>query len=287
MQKFSKTNLGSQQKMFLPVILLAAFLIAYLPVWEGLVSAWSRSDEYSHGFFIVPLSLFILWKKKNVLARITPSPSAWGLAIIIISLLLYILADLAEISTVASFSMVPLLAGVTIYFYGFKILNECIFSLFLLLFMIPVPAQIYSSMTIPLQLIVSKTSALMASAIGMPIHLEGNVIHMPGRVLEVVQACSGLRSLISLLTLSLIFGYFALKSNWLRSVLFVSGIPAAILVNIIRVFFMVLAFYYFNLDLTKGLIHTIYGMVIFFLAIIIILIIRGILSIWDTPIQQK
>ena len=280
MQKSSKTNLGQQQKVFLPVILLAAFFITYLPVWEGLVLAWSHSDEYSHGFFIIPLSLFILWKKKNILSRITPLPSAWGLAIIIISLLLYILADLAEISTVASFSMVPLLAGVTIYFYGFKILKECIFSLFLLLFMIPVPAQIYSSMTIPLQLIVSKAS-------GVPIHLEGNVIHLLGRVLEVVQACSGLRSLISLLTLSLIFGYFALKSNWLRAVLFVSGIPAAIIVNIIRVFFMVLAFYYFNLDLTKGSIHTIYGMAIFFLAIIIILIIRGILSTWDTPIQQK
>ena len=287
MQKFSKINSGAQQKIFLPAILLPAFFITYLPVWEGLLSTWSHSDEYSHGFFIIPLSLFILWKKKNILARITPSPSAWGLAIIIISLLLYILADLAEISTVASFSMVPLLTGVTIYFYGFKILKECIFSLFLLLFMIPVPAQIYSSMTIPLQLIVSKTSALMASAIGIPIYLEGNVINMPGRVLEVVQACSGLRSLISLLTLSLIFGYFSLKSNWLRSVLFVSGIPAAIVVNIIRVFFMVLAFYYFNLDLTKGLIHTIYGMVIFFLAIIIILIIKGIFSIWDTPIQQK
>jgi exosortase A len=287
MQKFSKTNLGPQQKVFLSVILLAAFFITYLPVWEGLVSAWSRSDEYSHGFFIIPLSLFILWKKKNILARITPSPSAWGLAIIITSLLLYILADLAEISTVASFSMLPLLAGVIIYFYGFKILKENIFSLFLLLFMIPVPAQIYSSLTIPLQLIVSKASALMVSAVGVPIYLEGNVILMPGRVLEVVQACSGLRSLISLLALSLILGYFTLKSNWLRSVLFVSGIPVAIVVNIVRVFFMVLAFYYFNLDLTKGSIHTIYGMAIFFLAIIIILIIRGILSAWDTPIQQK
>jgi len=287
MPKFLKTNFRLPQKVFLPAILLAAFFITYFPVWEGLVLTWSRSDEYSHGFFIIPLSLFILWQKKNILARITPSPSAWGLAIIIISLLLYILADLAEISTVASFSMVPLLAGVTIYFYGFKILKECIFSLFLLLLMIPVPAQIYSFMTIPLQLIVSKTSALMASAIGVPIHLEGNVIHLPGRVLEVVQACSGLRSLISLLTLSLILGYFALKSKWLRSVLFVSGIPVAVVVNIIRVFFMILAFYYFNLDLTKGFIHTIYGMAIFFLAIIIILIIRGILSIWDTPIQPK
>lgn len=116
---------------------------------------------------------------------------------------------------------------------------------------------------------------------GVPVYREGNVIHLPNRTMQVVQACSGLRSMISLLTLSAILGYFTLKSNLLRTVLFVSGVPAAIFVNIIRVLLLVAAFYYLNYDLTAGNIHTVFGMTIFILALLLIIIIKQVLSIWD------
>jgi exosortase len=267
--------------LLLPALLFATFILAYFPVWKRLVLIWYSSDDYSHGFFIVPICIYILWRKKNVLAKIPTKPSLWGLALVIFSLLLYLFAYFAEIVTMASFSMVLLLAGLVIYVYGFLMFKELIFELFLLLFMIPVPAQIYSKLTIPLQLFVSKVSVDISSLLGLPIYREGNVIHLPGQTLQVVQACSGLRSMISLLTLSAIFAYLTLKSNVLRTVLFFSGIPAAILVNIIRVLLMVLAFYYFNYDLTKGTTHTVFGMIIFILALIFIAIIKGVLSIWD------
>jgi exosortase A len=267
--------------LLLLALLFATFILAYFPVWKRLVLTWYTSDDYSHGFFIVPICIYILWRKKNVLAKIPTKPSLWGLALVIFSLLLYLFAYFAEIVTMASFSMVLLLAGLVIYVYGFLMFKELIFELFLLLFMIPVPAQIYSKLTIPLQLFVSKVSVDISSLLGLPIYREGNVIHLPGQTLQVVQACSGLRSMISLLTLSAIFAYLTLKSNVLRTVLFFSGIPAAILVNIIRVLLMVLAFYYFNYDLTKGTTHTVFGMIIFILALIFIAIIKGVLSIWD------
>ena len=271
----------------LSIVLFGTFILVFFPVWERLVLTWYSSDQYSHGFFIIPITLYIIWQKKDVLGKTPIIPSCWGMALVIFSLLLYLFAHFAEISTVASFSMVLLLAGVIIYLYGFLIVKELLFPLAFLLFMIPIPGQIYSSLTIPLQLFVSKVSVWLASTIGIPIYREGNVIHLPDRTMQIVQACSGLRSMISLLMLSTIFGYFTLKSNILRFALFLSGIPAAIFVNIIRVSLMVFAFYYFNYDLTKDSVHTVFGIIIFFIALIIIALTKGVLSIWDKSATER
>lgn len=235
----------------LTILLLGSFIVAFFPVWQGLIKAWYTSENHSHGFFIIPSSLFILWQKKDELSQIPIQPSKWGLVLFIFSLFLYIFAYLAEINTVASFSMLLLLPGVVIYLYGYPMLREILFPLCFLLFMIPVPAQIYSALTIPLQLFVSKVSVGITQLFSIPVYHTGNVIHLPDRTLQVVQACSGLRSMMSLLALSAMFGYFTLRSNLLRSILFVSGIPTAIIVNIFRIVLIVLAFYYFNYDLVQ------------------------------------
>ena len=277
----------SPSQWLLLALLIASFLIAYFPVWKGLVRTWYNSDDYSHGFFIVPLCAFIIWQKRNILAETPIRSSSWGLAVIIFSLLLYLLGRLGEIATVASFSMVPVLAGLVIYFYGFKMFKELLFPLFLMLFMIPVPSQIYATLTIPLQLFVSAVSAGAARILGIPVFREGNVINLPEYTLQVVEACSGLRSMISLLTLSAVFAYLTLKSNFLRTLLFISGIPAAIAVNIFRVLLMIAAFYYFQYDLTQGSVHTVFGVVIFVLALAIIAGMKGLLSFWDTSADPE
>ena len=275
---------GSTLFIFQLVILVSVFIIAYFPVWKGLVLTWYQSEDYSHGFFVVPLCLYLLYRKKEILAETSKASSNWGLLLIILSLSIYLVSYFAEITTVASFSMVLFLAGVIVYLYGFIMLKELLFPLTILLFMIPVPAQIYATLTVPLQLFVSSVSTWLASIIKIPIYREGNILHLPENTLQVVQACSGLRSMISLLTLSAIFAYLTLKSNTLRTILFLSGIPAAILVNIFRVLIMIFAVYYFNYDLTHGNVHTIFGVGIFFLAIIIIGLVKGVLSNWDRSI---
>ena len=149
------------------------------------------------------------------------------------------------------------------------------------------PSQVYSILTIPLQLFVSKISVALAAFLEVPIYREGNVLYLPDKTFQVVQACSGLRSMISLLTLSLILGYFTLRSNSLKIVLFFSGIPVAVLVNIVRVSLLVLAFYYLGLDLTSEGIHTVFGMLIFLLALISIVGFKVLLSFWDKKITDK
>ena len=272
---------------FLFLALLAGFILAFFPVWKGLVLCWYTSEDYSHGFFIIPLCLYILWRKKETLQALSLAPSAWGLALVIFSLLVYLLAQFAEILTLGSLSMVLLLAGLVIYLYGFPMLKEVLFPLFLLLFMIPVPSQVYAQLTVPLQLFVSKAAVFAAGLLDVPVYREGNVISLPGRTLQVVQACSGLRSMISLLTLSAVFGYLTLRSNLLRTVLFFSGIPVAILVNIIRVLIMVMAFHYLDYDLSHGTVHTVFGMAVFLLALALIALMKGVLGIWDKSAQQE
>jgi exosortase A len=269
----------------LTVVLLSAFLggiiIVFLPVWKGLVHTWWSSDEYSHGFLIIPLSLYIVWRKRAALGKLRMEPSAWGLAVGIGSLLLYLLGQAGEIATLSSLSVILFLSGVIIYLFGFPTLKAVSFSLFLLVFMIPVPGQLYSELTVPLQLMVSRVSAWIASHLGVALYQEGNLLHLADRTFEVLYACSGLRSLISLLALSAVFGYFTLQRKALRAVLFLSAVPAAILVNMVRVLLMILVFYYFGYDLTAHKIHSIFGIFIFFLAVLLIMATRWLLGRWD------
>ncbi len=274
-------------KVYQFIALLLSFILVYYPVWKELVYAWYSSDDYSHGFFIVPLVIYALWQKRVELSRLPAQPSVYGLVLIIFSLTLYVFSFYAEIKTIASLAMVFTIFGVVLYFYGTAIFREISFILLFLLFLIPVPAQIYSAMTIPLQLIVSKVSVWLVMMFGLPVFREGNLIHLPDRTMEVVQACSGLRSLMSLLMLSMVVSYFTLRSNWLRIILVISGVPAAIIVNIFRVVIIIVSFHYFDFDLTGGIIHTIFGVAVFILAIVLVFLIKGVLSFWDKSALKK
>lgn len=274
-------------RVFLLTFLVVGFFIVYFPIWKNLVLNWSYSDEYSYGFLIVPLALFIAWRKKEKLTQMHLEPSAWGLPIFIISLICYLFSFLAGISTLSSFSIVLTIVGILLYLVGFSILKELMFPVLFLLFIIPIPAQIYSYLTIPLQLFVSQVVTAISSLLGVPIYREGNVLHLPNQILQVVQACSGLRSMVSLLTLSLVYGYFALKSNFLKILLFFSAIPIAIFVNIVRVLLLVLVLYFLQIDLTFGAIHNIFGVFIFVLSLLTLFAVKGILCLWDRPVIHE
>ena len=255
-------------------LFVLAFIIVFYPTWQSLFNAWSSSDDYSHGFLIVPLSLYFVWQKKESLRTTTIKPSWIAFPLVIIALFLYLVAQYAEILTLASLSMILFIASSLFFLFGFQILKICLFPLFLLFFMVPVPAQIYATLTLPLQLFVTKMTVLIASSMGIPILHDGNVISLPEHTLQVVQACSGLRSIMTLLTLGIVIANFSLRSNLLRTILFLLAIPIAIFVNILRVLLMVVAFYYYNFDLAEGSIHTVFGTVIFCLAVLLFILFR-------------
>ena len=262
-------------------VLLIAFILVFLPTWQALISVWSSSDDYSHGFLIVPLSLYIIWQKRQQLGNAVISPTWPAFPLILFALLLYLVARYAEILTLAPLAMILFLGSGLLFLFGRQVFKLCLFPLFLLVFMVPVPAQIYAQLTIPLQLLVSQMTVFLATLLGVPILREGYVREDREHTLQVVQACSGLRSIMSLLTLGAVIGYFGLKSNISRSVLFVFAIPAAVIANILRVLLMVVAFYFFNYDLTYGTVHTLFGAGIFGLAVVLFLLLRKGLSLCE------
>ena len=159
----------SRQRVLSLGLLTATFVAAFFPVWDKLVRHWMQSEDYSHGFLIVPLSIYIGWTKHEDLARLDLNRSWTGLGLAALALLLYIFSYISEINTAMSLSMVLFIAGAVLYSLGWQALNTLKFPLFLLLLMIPIPAQIYTQLTVPLQLIVSQISALAAKLFAVPI----------------------------------------------------------------------------------------------------------------------
>ena len=265
----------------LSFLLAISFLWCFSPVWKGLLNAWSSSDDYSHGFLIVPLSFYILWQKRDEIRKVKIRPTWLVFPLVLLSLVSYIFADYAEIKTLSPLAMILFLGSSLFFLFGKQFFKVCSFPLFLLLFMVPVPAQIYAELTIPLQLFVTKTTAFILSFIGIPHLREGNVLHLPEHTLQVVQACSGLRSIMSLLTLGVVIGYFSLASNLLRTILFVFAIPIAILVNVVRLLLIVIILYYYNFDLASGMPHTLLGILVFCLAVLFFILLRRCLTLCE------
>ena len=273
---FNTLKMGS---LFL--VLGFAFIFTFYPILDYLITKWYSADEYSHGFLIVPISAYIIFKKRSEFHLIEPNPSIIGIIVTAISLVVYLFALFSGILTVSGIAMIVSVYGIVLYLFGTSFLLAFSFPLFFLLFMIPVPAQIFSAMTIPLQLFVSKISVYAAHLLSVPVFREGNLLILPDHTLEVVQACSGLRSLISLIVLSTVFAYFSLHSNLWRSVMVLLAAPTAVAVNIVRVFFTIIFFHYYGMDLTAGNIHTIYGVLIFGLAIVLLFVFQKIIALLD------
>jgi exosortase len=256
-------------------------VLVFLPTWRELIEFWYTNDDYNHGFLVLPISLYLCFRFHRLNNNIPVDGSSWGLLFLIFSILIYITASFAGINTLAYLSIVMTVFSLTLYIFGSLHVRSYLFPIFFLIFMIPVPAQIFSLLTIPLQLFVSTVSCEIARFFSIPVLREGNIIHIPGYTLQVVHACSGLRSLVSILMICALFGYMALTMNALRVALCLFAVPVAIFVNIFRVTVMIALFYFFDIDVTTETVHTFFGVAVFLLALIAIFCFRGFLSRWE------
>ena len=272
----------NKKSIALLVLFFLSFIIIFLPAWKRLVLVWYQQAEYSHGFLIIPICLYIVWKKKPTLATISPRASRFGLPVIIFSLVAYLLSHFGEIFTVGYLSIISLIIGIILYLFGTRVLKEIAFPIFFLLFIIPVPSQIYSSLTLNLQLFVSAGTVWISKLLfNVPIERDGNIIYLKDITLQVVHACSGLRSMISLMAISALCGYLTLQSNILRFVLLVSAIPVSVAINIVRILLIIIVAHYFNYDLAESGAHGLLGLFVFFIGLVFILALRRVLSIWN------
>ena len=255
-------------------------LACYAPVLLALVHNWNDDQDMGHGFFVPVLAAYIAWQKKDQLAGKVAHPNWWGLAIVIYGALQLYIATLGAELFLARTAFIISLTGMVLLLGGREYLRVFAFPLFLLLFMVPIPAIIYSRITFPLQILASRTAESALGLLQIPVLREGNILELSeGQRLSVVEACSGIRSLLSLTFLSLVYGYFFEKVTWVRALLFLSTIPIAIVANASRVTLTgVLSEY--KPELAEGFFHSAEGWVIFMVALAIMvgvhqLLVRG------------
>ena len=264
-QTMDTTKPRSGTLFLLPFILL---VVVYLPTLLDLVSDWWNDSNYSHGFLIPVVSGYLLWKKREELRQLSTSVNYRGLVVVILGMLMFVAANGGAEYFTLRVSMVVTLVGLVYFLFGSGILRKSWFELFFLLFMIPIPYVIYFATTFPMQLLASKITAGVLNLIGMGVVRQGNIIHIQGYSLEVAEACSGMRSLMSLLALGALYAYLTQKRFLAQSILFFSTIPIAVLANVFRVFVTSLLAYTVTDEVTKEPLHSLMGLSVFVVSFI-------------------
>ena len=246
------------------------FFILFSHTLLKLAQDWFTDDNFSHGFLIPFVTGFLIWQKRDQLTLEKLKYSNWGLLIISIGMLLHILGTAGAEMFIMRMAIVVTLTGLSFYFFGSKITISVIVPLAYLMFMIPIPAIIWNKIAFPLQLLAAKLSTLCIQFLDIPVLRQGNILQLPDTTLEVVDACSGLRSLTSLLSLSAAFAYMAPLKNFGKWLLFGSAIPIAIIVNIFRLTITAVFARYIGPETAHGLLHELSGVVIFITALILL-----------------
>jgi len=264
------------------VLLAACFAVLYHHVIAKLVHDWYIDENYSHGFLIVPIALFFVWKRRGKLKEASRKASSWGLVIVLGSTAVLLAGTLGSELFLTRISMLGTIAGVILYLYGWNQLRILLPPIAFLLLMIPIPAIIFNQIAFPLQLLASRFGEITLTAFQIPVLREGNLIHLANTSLEVAEACSGVRSLISLLTLGIVYGYFTDSRIWVRIVLTVGTIPIAIAANGIRVAGTGIAAHFYGPEASQGFFHAFSGWIIFIAAFIMMFILYRIIA-WFSP----
>lgn len=243
-------------------------LICYAPVLAALVKNWNDDADMGHGFFVPVIAAYIAWQKKDELAGVRTKPNWWGLAIVVYAAFQLYIATLGAELFLARTSFVISIIGMVLLLGGSEYLRIFKFPLFLLFFMVPIPAIIYNRITFPLQILASEAADSVLGLLGYAVLREGNILELPSQRLSVVEACSGIRSLLSLSFLSLVYGYFFEKKTWIRVGLFLSTIPIAIIANAGRVTLTGMLSE-IKPEYAEGFFHEFSGWVIFMIALAI------------------
>ena len=215
--------------------LAVPLLVCYALVLQRLILQWWNDPDMGHGFFVPLVAGYIVWQRRQELLATEARPTWWGLLLVVWGGLQLLIGTLGVELFTARTALVVTLIGVVWTVGGMPVLRKLAFPLFLLFFMVPIPAVVYNSLTFPLQILATRIAAAGLLTIGIPVLREGNILDLPSQQLSVVEACSGIRSLLSLTFLSLVYGYFFEKRSWLRVVLFLATIPVALAANAGRV----------------------------------------------------
>lgn len=247
----------------------ALLILCYAPILHLLVSQWANDEDMGHGFFVPVIAGYIAWTKREELAAAPLKSNRWGLLLLALGAAQEIVGWLGVELFVSRTAFLLSVFGSVLYLGGTAAVRVMAFPLFLLCFMVPIPAIIYNEITFPLQILASRVAEFALSSFGIPVLRDGNVLELPSQRLSVVEACSGIRSLLSLSFLSLVYGYFFDGKPWIKWVLLVATVPIAIAANASRVTLTGLLSE-MNPEYAQGVYHSFSGWVVFLVALAIL-----------------
>jgi exosortase len=261
--------------------IIAAIVWLYADTMSSLVRQWASDDNYSHGVLVVPFAAYFAWQRRSAFRRTPVRPSATGLVVVLCGLALFAAGQLAAELFLERVSLIVLLTGALWFLAGWEHVALAAFPLAFLLFMVPLPAVVFNQITFPLQTVAARAGQALIAIAGVPVLRDGHVLQIPGRTLEVAEACSGIRSLVSLFMMAAVLGYFADDGRGgtrmrvvRRLVLLAAAVPIAILANAARVAGTGLACYWISAEAADGYFHTFSGWLVFAVAFAGLLIVQ-------------
>jgi exosortase len=254
-------------------ILMVCLGLLYIPVLQELIRLWWADPNYSHGFLIPLIAGYLVWSRKDTLTKVTLQPSAWGALVVSLSLVLLVVGRAMEILGggqgvlfVKGFSLLLTCAGAVLWFLGTDHLTRLAFPLAYAVFMLPLPEGVFRAVTLPLQSYATSVTTAALQVVSIPTLREGNLIYLPSVTLGVTEACSGIRSLLTLLAGAVALGYFTLRPWWQRVLLVSSVVPIAILTNALRVTGTGLLAHFWGAEVAQGFFHGFSGAVLLIVA---------------------
>jgi exosortase len=255
---------------------LASAVLLYARVFADLVRTWVTDENYSHGLVVLPVVAYLVWKRRDRLAATERRPSAIGFWIVVASLLVLLVGTAGVEFFLVRISAIGVLVGTILFLAGWSWVRVLLFPLALTLLMIPLPPVVFYQIAFPLQLLATRFGVAILQAVRIPVLREGNVIALAHTTLEVTEACSGIRSLLSLLTLAVLYGYFALPGTLPRVVVVLSSVPVAIVANGLRIAGTGMAAQYIGPAAAGGFFHSFSGWVVFMTSTVMLLGLGGL-----------
>jgi exosortase len=255
-------------------------LLAYIPTFIWMWDRWfSRDSYYSHGILIPFVSAYLIWNLKDELQCITPSKSPSGVRIFLLGVTLHLFSAVFRVYFTSGFSLIVMLIGLILHFFGKEILQKILFPVLFLAFMIPLPMVLVANISFKLKVFAAQIAAtILNDHLRLPCIQDGSTIRMQHTQVIVDDVCSGLRSLISLTALGAIFAYWMRGGVVKRSLVFLSTIPIAVITNSMRIVLLSSVSEIWGAQYATGIFHDLSGLVVFGLAFVLLFVVVKLLE---------
>jgi exosortase len=255
-------------------------LVCYASTLGGMIRQWSTDEDMGHGFLVPVVISWIVWRERGRWRELDPKPSLWGFALLAAGAGLHATGAIGVGLFASSLGLLLSIVGVVLGFGGFPLVRAWIFPLLLTLFMLPKLAVVYNQATLPLQLLASKLAAAILTISGLGVIREGNILDVGGHRVAVAEACDGIRFLLPLGFVAVIFAYLSDPKPWMRLAVLAAAVPVAIAANAVRV---AAAAWLPALD--SGLPHEAEGGIIFVLSLAMIPILQRLFNLMHARVQ--